>query len=63
VPYALFEDDQKLSSDFATYEDAWRHAEDAGLTDTIGDEVVLPGNYRIARCENDMPLQTTDQAT
>lgn len=63
MPYALFEDDQKLSSDFPTFEDAWQHAEDAGLTDTVGDKVVLPSNYRIARCEKDLPGQTTPQDT
>jgi hypothetical protein len=31
MPYALFEDDQKLSKEFPTEEEVWAHAEEAGL--------------------------------
>jgi hypothetical protein len=30
MPYALFDDDQKLSKDFSTEEEVWTHADDAG---------------------------------
>ena len=30
MPYALFDDDQKLSKEFSTEEEVWTHADDAG---------------------------------
>lgn len=55
MAYALFEDGLKLSNDFDSFEEAWRHAEEAGLTDMVGDKVVLAGNYRTAHCDGDHP--------
>jgi hypothetical protein len=51
MPYALFDDDKKLSRDFDTYEAAWAHAEEAGLTDSDGGKTVLFDDYRIEPCE------------
>lgn len=64
MPYALFEDKTKLSSDFPTYEDAWRHAEEAGLTDMIDDKVILADGYVIEPCPADgADTQTASQWT
>ncbi|MET4294918.1 hypothetical protein ABIB06_001859 [Bradyrhizobium sp. LB8.2] len=35
MPYALFEDDQKLSKEFPTEEEVWTHAEEAGLVHVV----------------------------
>jgi hypothetical protein len=53
MPYALFEDKQKLSQDYPTYEEAWRHADEAGLTDVVGGTVVLADGYVIEPCAPD----------
>ncbi|WP_441229550.1 hypothetical protein AB7828_04940 [Tardiphaga sp. 215_C5_N2_1] len=37
MPYALFEDVTKLSQEFPTEEDAWKHADDARLVDLVDD--------------------------
>ena len=41
MPYALFEDDQKLSQEFPTEEDVWQHADEAGLVDVVDGKTVL----------------------
>jgi hypothetical protein len=41
MPYALFEDDQKLSKEFPTEEEVWAHAEEAGLVDVVAGKTVL----------------------
>ena len=64
MPYALFEDKTKLSGDYPTYEDAWRHAEEAGLTDTIDDKLILADGYVIEPCaEDSADAQTASEWT
>jgi hypothetical protein len=53
MPYALFEDDQKLSHDFATEAEAWQHAEEADLIDVIDGKKVLEDGYTIQPCVAD----------
>jgi hypothetical protein len=53
MPYALFEDDQKLSQDYLTEQEVWEHAEEAGLIDMIGDRKVLEDGYTIQPCVTD----------
>jgi hypothetical protein len=53
MPYALFEDDQKLSHDFLTEEDAWKHAEEADLIDMVDGKTVLEDGYTIQPCADD----------
>jgi hypothetical protein len=50
MPYALFEDDEKLSQDYPTEDDAWDHAEEAGLIDIVGGKKVLEDGYTIQPC-------------
>ena len=56
MPYALFEDKQKLSRSYPTYEEAWRHADEAGLTDVVNDKLILADGYVIEPC----PDESTD---
>jgi hypothetical protein len=64
MPYALFEDKTKLSRDYPTYEDAWRHAEEAGLTDMVGDKQILADGYVIEPCAGESAdTQTASQWT
>ncbi len=50
MSYVLFEDKTKLSSDYPTYEEAWRHAEEAGLTDIVAGRTILADGYVIEPC-------------
>lgn len=61
MPYALFEDKTKLSGDYPTYEDAWRHAEEAGLTDMVGDKPILADGYVIEPCPDGAADRQTAQ--
>jgi hypothetical protein len=47
MPYALFQDEEKLSADFPTEAEAWRQAEEAGLTEFAGGKTVLVDGYSI----------------
>jgi hypothetical protein len=47
MPYALFQDEERLSADFPTEAEAWRHAEEAGLTEFAGGKTVLEDGYSI----------------
>lgn len=62
MSYALFDDDKKLSRDFDTYEAAWAHAEEAGLTDSDGGKTVLFDGYRIEPCEPEEPTASDETA-
>ncbi|WP_375309136.1 hypothetical protein WHZ77_17830 [Bradyrhizobium sp. A5] len=53
MPYALFEDDQKLSKEFPTEEDVWTHADEAGLVDIVDGKTVLEDGYTIQPCQPD----------
>ncbi|MBP1294260.1 hypothetical protein [Bradyrhizobium elkanii] len=53
MPYALFEDDQKLSKEFSTEEEVWAHAEEAGLVDVVAGKTVLEDGYTIQPCQPD----------
>jgi hypothetical protein len=50
MPYALFEDDQKLSQEFPTEQEVWEHADEAGLTDLVNGKTVLEDGYTIQPC-------------
>jgi hypothetical protein len=50
MPYALFEGDTKLSQEFPTEEDAWQHADEAGLVDLVDGKTVLEDGYAILPC-------------
>jgi hypothetical protein len=51
MPYALFEDDQKLSQEYQTEDEVWSHAEEAGLIDVVNGKTVLEDGYTIQPCE------------
>jgi hypothetical protein len=51
MPYALFEDDQKLSKEFPNEQDVWQHADEAGLVDLVDGRTVLEDGYSIQLCE------------
>ena len=53
MPYALFDGDQKLSQDYLTEQEAWQHAEEAGLIETVGKERYLEDGYTIQACVAD----------
>lgn len=53
MPYVLFEDDQKLSKEFATEEEVWTHAEEAGLVDIVDGKTGLEDGYTIQPCNLD----------
>jgi hypothetical protein len=53
MPYALFEDDQKLSQEFPTEEDVWHHADEAGLVDVVDGKTVLEDGYTIQPCSTE----------
>lgn len=53
MPYALFQDEEKLSADFLTEAEAWRHAEEAGLMEFTGEKTVLEDGYSIQACVED----------
>jgi hypothetical protein len=52
MPYALFEDDTKLSQEFPTEKEVWEHAEEADLTDLVGGKTVLEDGLTIQPCSN-----------
>jgi hypothetical protein len=59
MPYALFDDDQQLSKQFPTKDDAWKHADEAGLVDVVDGKTVLEDGYTIQPCrfdENGVPV-------
>ncbi len=57
MPYALFEQNERLTRSFPTQQDVWNAAEDAGLVVTGPDGVkILDDNYEIKPCE-----ETTDE--
>jgi hypothetical protein len=51
--YALFDGDQKLSQDYPTEQEAWQHADEAGLIETVGEERFLEDGYTIQACVAD----------
>jgi hypothetical protein len=53
MPYALFEDDQKLSQEYPTEHDVWKHADAAGLVDVVDGDLVLEDGYSIKLCSTD----------
>jgi hypothetical protein len=53
MPYALFEDDQKLSQEFPTEQECWEHADEAGLVELIDGKTVLEDGYTIQPCAVD----------
>ncbi|WP_441228220.1 hypothetical protein AB7813_14710 [Tardiphaga sp. 20_F10_N6_6] len=50
MPYALFDDDQQRSKQFPTKDDAWKHADEAGLVDVVDGKTVLEDGYTIQPC-------------
>jgi hypothetical protein len=59
IPYALFENEAKLSRAFPTETDVWRCAEDCGLVvDDIGGKPRLDDGYVIKPCPPDSRQET-----
>lgn len=51
MPYAVFEDDERLTRTFATEQEAWDAAEGAGLVETAADGTrVLEDHLNIRFC-------------
>ena len=60
MPYALFEDDERLTRSFATKQEALAAAERAGLVKTRPNgEKILENYFRIKPCESS-PDEVTD---
>jgi hypothetical protein len=53
MPYALFENDEKLGRAFPTEEDVWSHAEGAGLVEVEEQGKFLSDHYSIKLCPPD----------
>lgn len=51
MSYALFEDDTELSRGFNSYDAAFKHADDAGLTDKTREKPMLIDGFRILEVE------------
>jgi hypothetical protein len=63
MPYALFENDDKLSRAFPTEADVWLHADEAGLmTETPAGKRVLEDHYTIRPCPPD-PIRDSEPAS
>jgi hypothetical protein len=58
MPYALFEGDAKLSQEFSTEEDAWQHADQAGLVDLVDGKPVLENGYTIQACVSEKEIES-----
>jgi hypothetical protein len=60
MPYALFEDDERLTRSFATEQEVWAAAERAGLVETRTDgKKILEDNFKVRPCESS-PDEVTD---
>jgi hypothetical protein len=60
MPYALYEETERLTRSFATKEEAWDAAERAGLVETDADgNKVLDNHLEIRPCES-TPDEVTD---
>ncbi len=54
MPYALFEDDERLTRSFPTRQEVWKAAEHAGLVVPGTDgELILDDHFEIKPCEAD----------
>jgi hypothetical protein len=53
MSYALFDGDQQLSQRFQTRDEAWKHADEAGLVDVVDRKTVLEDGYTIQPCSVD----------
>ncbi len=60
MPYAVFEDGERLTRVFATEEDAWKAAERAGLVETADGKKVLEDHLEIRPC--DAEPEASDEA-
>ncbi|WP_407176128.1 hypothetical protein [Bradyrhizobium sp. STM 3562] len=53
MPYALYEENERLTRSFPTEQEVWAAAERAGLVETRpSGEKVLDGNLKIKFCES-----------
>ncbi len=60
MPYALFEDDERLTRSFPTLQQAWKAAERAGLVVQGADgKMILDDHLEIKPCDAD-PDDVTD---
>jgi hypothetical protein len=60
MPYAVFDDDERLTRIFATEQEAWDAAERAGLVETAPDGTrVLEDHMNIRFCADD-PGESSD---
>ena len=61
MPYALFENDDKLSRSFPTRNEVWEHADIAGLVTDDNGKPTLDDHYTIKPCPADPePEQDVD---
>lgn len=51
MPYAVFEDGERLTRVFVTEEQAWQAAERAGLVETTDGKKVLDDHLQIRPCD------------
>lgn len=49
MPYAVFEDEERLTRIFATEQEAWDAAERAGLVETAGDGAKVLEDHLVIR--------------
>ena len=62
MPYAIFEDDQKLSRAFPTKKEALRKADEAGLVvDESQGKLVLDNDLSIKACPPDPDVASEDE--
>jgi hypothetical protein len=62
MPYALFEQGEKMSRAFPTEDDVWRHAQEAGLVDVVDGKEVLEDHLAIQPCPADEEVMSPDPA-
>jgi hypothetical protein len=62
MPYAVFEDDEKLSRAFPTEKEALRKADEAGLVvDESNGKLVLDSGLAIRSCSSDLKAGIGDE--
>jgi len=69
MAFALFQDQDMLSKTFTTEDEAWQHADEAGLVEVNDGKRILEDGYTIEACRTDpdgqviqMPPPVTPEA-
>jgi hypothetical protein len=63
MPYALFEDGEKLSKAFPTEDEVWSHAVASDLVDLVNGKTVLDDGYTIQPCAGDETIAVPPSVT